>query len=468
MSLPIAVVGGGFTGAVFCVHLANVSTIPLDIEVIEPREQIGFGLAYGDCGEEHRINVPSDRMSVFAERPRDFTGWLELSGRIEADPAGRTPNGDFYSTRTDFGLYVAHLFGTAAKGNPSGSRFRHRRQSAVAFEREDQHWRVRFDDSRAADYVHLVLAASYPIPDFRLPVDAAALSRPGLIADPWDKQAIKALPHNANIGIVGTGLTMCDVVVSLRAQQHRGTISAISRHGLMPRSHAGFSTTFDLFRGKPPPDTAVGLLRLLRQRIVDAQESGETWHVVIDALRFHLAHYWPTLPLAQRKKIARHLRTWWDVHRFRIAPQVDDLMTKGREEGWLSVEAGRVHRVGVDGDCLNLEWTPRAGRQRTSAFDAIVNCTGPDGDISRSPNKMLRSAAEAGLIRPDVFRSGIDVDEFGRVSAADGSIRPGLWAAGPLARTVVGEATGVPEASTHARIVAGSLAASLSSNSRSL
>src|SRR5580692_4930447 len=55
MSLPIGVVGGGFTGGVFCVHLANISSVPLDIEVIEPREQVGFGLAYGSCGEEHRI-----------------------------------------------------------------------------------------------------------------------------------------------------------------------------------------------------------------------------------------------------------------------------------------------------------------------------------------------------------------------------------------------------------------------------
>jgi uncharacterized NAD(P)/FAD-binding protein YdhS len=332
----------------------------------------------------------------------------------------------------------------------------------------DQGWRVHLDDRTTADYVQLVLAATHATPDFRVPVDAAALSRPSLIADPWDGEAIKALPHNANVGIIGTGLTMCDVVVSLRTHNHRGLITTISRHGLIPRPHAGFHTTFDLFRNEPLPDKAIDLLRLLRRRIVDAQEAGETWHVVIDALRFHLAHYWPTLPLAQRKKIVRHLRTWWDVHRFRMAPQVDDLITKGRAEGWLSINAGRVHRVGVDGDRISLEWTPRTGRRRTSTFDAIVNCTGPDSDIGRSPNPMLRGAVNAGHIRPDAFRTGIDVDEFGRVSAADGSIRRGLWAAGPLARAVVGEATGVPEASGQARVVAGSLAATISCNPGSL
>lgn len=468
MSLPIGVIGGGFTGAAFCVHLADLSSVPLDIEVIEPREQVGFGLAYGDCGEEHRINVPSDRMSIFVDRPLDFSGWLELGGGIEADPAGCAPNGDFYSTRTDFGRYVAHLFSNAAKSNSSRSRLHHRRQGVVAFEPVDQCWRVHFDDATTADYVQLVLAATYGSANFRLPIDAEALSRPALIADPWDKEAIKALPHSANIGIIGTGLTMCDVVVTLRTHGHRGPISAISRHGLIPRPHAGFSTTFDLFRNEPPPEKAVDLLRLLRRRVVDAQKAGETWHVVVDALRFHLARYWPTLPLAQRKKIARHLRAWWDIHRFRIAPQVDNLVTRGRAEGWLSIAPGRVYRVGVDGDRLSLEWRPRRGWRRSSTFDAVINCMGPDSDIGGSSNPMLRKAVDAGHIRPDDFRSGIDVDAFGRVIAGDGSIRPGLWAAGPLARTVVGEATGVPEASGHARMVAESLATTLYSSRWSL
>jgi uncharacterized NAD(P)/FAD-binding protein YdhS len=159
MSLPIGVIGGGFTGAAFCVHLANASCVPLDVEVIEPREQVGFGLAYGSCGEEHRINVPSDRMSVFAEKPGDFADWLQSSGRTDADPAGRAPSGDFYSTRTDFGLYVAHLFGTAATANASGSTFRHRRHRAVALEPLDQSWRVHLDDRTAADYAQVIVAA---------------------------------------------------------------------------------------------------------------------------------------------------------------------------------------------------------------------------------------------------------------------------------------------------------------------
>jgi uncharacterized NAD(P)/FAD-binding protein YdhS len=73
----------------------------------------------------------------------------------------------------------------------------------------------------------------------------------------------------------------------------------------------------------------------------------------------------------------------------------------------------------------------------------------------------MKSALEAGIIRPDPLRIGIDVDASGRTIDRDGSTNARLWAAGPLARGVVGEATGVPEASDSARNVANSLVASL-------
>ncbi|HEY9215330.1 MAG TPA: FAD/NAD(P)-binding protein, partial [Ancylobacter sp.] len=69
----IGIIGGGFTGAVFAVHLARAATTALDIEIIEPRETVGAGLAYGSCEPEHRINVPSDRLTVFAEDPHHFS-----------------------------------------------------------------------------------------------------------------------------------------------------------------------------------------------------------------------------------------------------------------------------------------------------------------------------------------------------------------------------------------------------------
>ena len=82
----IGIIGGGFTGAVFAVHLAKTSPLALTMDIIDPRERVGAGLAYGSCEAEHRINVPGDRMTVFAEDPLHFTRWLKASGAWDADP----------------------------------------------------------------------------------------------------------------------------------------------------------------------------------------------------------------------------------------------------------------------------------------------------------------------------------------------------------------------------------------------
>lgn len=458
-NLRVAIIGGGFTGAVCAVELARAASQPLSIDIIEPRGAVGAGLAYGSCEPEHRINVPSDRMTVFPEEPDHFTRWLKATGAWEADPFGLTETGDHYSRRRDFGACIADLVARTSAANPSGSIIRHRRAAALALEPAGGGWHVRGDNAGAARYDRVILSATYGSPRFLWPLTQGAEALEHLIRDPWNWAAIKAIPKQARVVLIGTGLTTCDVVVSLRAAGHAGPIHAISRRAQTPRPHRGFDASFDIFAGITPPATALGLLRLVRARIAEVEARGQTWHIVIDSLRRHLSTYWRTLPLSERRKIARRLRPFWDVHRFRIAPQVAALMESGRCEGWLSISAGRIHAVGRQESQFAVDWTARGGTREFLLADAVVNCTGPDGDIARSTNPLLSHALNHGLARPDDLRVGIDVDAEGRVIGATGEPMPGLWAAGPAARAVVGEATGVPEAAAHARLVACSIAA---------
>ena len=60
---------------------------------------------------------------------------------------------------------------------------------------------------------------------------------PGVIRDPWAPGALEDVAPAASVAIVGTGLSAIDVVLSLRDRGHRGPVTMLSSHGLLPEPH---------------------------------------------------------------------------------------------------------------------------------------------------------------------------------------------------------------------------------------
>jgi uncharacterized NAD(P)/FAD-binding protein YdhS len=460
----VAIIGGGFTGAACAVHMARAATAPLTIEIVEPRERVGGGVAYGSAAREHRINVPSDRMSVFSESPRHFSEWLDRNGFRDADPEGWTPAGYFYSRRQVFGDYMADLVERTHRSNPSGSTVRQIHGRVEAIDRIDNGFSVTIDPPQPPrTYAAALISATHAAPSFKWPLRNGAAAARHLCLDPWREEALSAIPDRARVLILGTGLTMADVVVTLRDRGHVGKILAVSRRGLLPRTHGEFDNSLDFLGGAGLPKTALEVLSLTRRKIGEAEAAGLTWRAALDSLRRALPEVWPNLPASERKKALRFLRAFWDVHRYRMSPQVAGLIERGVAAGWFTVSAGRVGAIGCDGDRLEVSWTPHGAAMRVEAFDAVVNCTGPDSDLSRSDNPFFRSLLDRGLAKADPFGLGLAVDGEARVIPAKGAADPLLRVAGPLARGHFGEVMGLPEVSAHARLVAETLVRTLES-----
>jgi uncharacterized NAD(P)/FAD-binding protein YdhS len=91
-------------------------------------------------------------------------------------------------------------------------------------------------------------------------------------------------------------------------------------------------------------------------------------------------------------------------------------------------------------------WRPRGGsRSREATVARIVNCTGPEADISRADETLLRKLVAAGRIRPDACRIGIDIDAEGHAIGADGAASRSLYAIGPMTRGAWWEIVAVPD-----------------------
>ena len=129
-------------------------------------------------------------------------------------------------------------------------------------------------------------------------------------------------------------------------------------------------------------------------------------------------------------------------------------------EGRLQFAAGKILATARGGDRASVEWRPRGGSESRSLEVArIVNCTGPESDIARAGEPLLRNLIASGRVRPDSCRIGIDVDEQDRALDAGGRPSPGLYAIGPMTRGAWWEIVAVPDIRGQAAALAERLAA---------
>ena len=451
------ILGGGFAGAACALHfLRDHPGIEADVSVIEPRPVLGAGLAYSTPAPEHRVNVAAARMSVFPEEPLHFDAWARAQGVPENDPASEMPDGRLYPARAVFGRYVANLLAAEVAG-AGKVRFAHVRAMARSVARSGGGFVVALEEGAAMQADALVLAMSHTAPDLPLVLQGC----PCVIGNPWDLAALRAVPAAAHVLIVGTGLTACDVVASLLAGGHRGPITAVSRHGLLPRPRTLKPVEAEGDFSTAPERTALALLRRIRRAIAVVEEARRPWENIIDALRQQAGVAWGTLDWTERGRLLRHLRTVWDVHRFQSAPQIDAAIGEARTSGQFTVRAASLVAAEAVGGGAQIKIRPRGAQAGVFEFlgaDMVINCTGPGHRSVVASHPVLRALAESGDLQADPVRLGILVDAHSRVIRRDNSVLKNLFVAGPLARGTHGELMGLPQVNLQPRAVAHQLA----------
>ena len=244
----IAIVGGGFSGAMVAVQLARqAGPNPPRVVLFEKTERLARGLAYGTQCDQHLLNVPAGLMSALPDEPTHFLNWLQ-----NRDPSAQ--HGTFASRRV-YGDYLEELLTSTAKA--SATRIDFVRDEVVDLEFDEgsrsANLLTRQGNRLAADKV--VLALGHPMPQTPEGLDQPSV-REGYVANPWSAGALDGLETDEPIVLIGTGLTAVDLIIEARAKGHEGVIYAVSRHGLLPCCHRTSPTTniTPTFRSRPRPN----------------------------------------------------------------------------------------------------------------------------------------------------------------------------------------------------------------------
>jgi len=374
-------------------------------------------------------------MSALADDPDHFVR------RFEAEGGNRRG----FAERRLFGRYLREMLSDATdKGCASIEQ-----STAVSARRDGGTWHVELDDGRTVSAAALALAIGNQDPE---PLRALAGAGDRFVNNPWaedSRNAVDDLVENDGSALlVGTGLTMVDLVLSLGAAGYQGRIVALSRRGQIPRAHADFEPA--PVGLEDVPQGHVGKLwRWLRER--SAQVG---WRAAVDSLRPHSHALWQSLDVNQQKQFMRHARPWWDVHRHRIAPQVAATVHGMISSGQLEIAAGRIVRATQAPDGMEVELRRRGSQESSKErFAYAFNCTGPLHAMEKTKNTLLRGLLDAGEVKPDQLDIGLTVDENSRAGNR-------LWGLGPLSKGRYWEIIAVPDIREQAAQVAEDIARS--------
>jgi uncharacterized NAD(P)/FAD-binding protein YdhS len=423
------------------------------ILLCERAPEFARGVAYATANADHLLNVRASNMSALADEPTHFADWLKR--RAEHEPEGllETDAGQFAS-RGVYGKYLRSLLDFAMRETAGHAQLRLLPDDVT-------------DVLAAPSGGYLLVCASGQ----KIAVAGIVLAvgnlppeehpDPRICANPWGEKAWRRLPEDKPLLIVGTGLTMVDLAISIRRQGFTGRIVAMSRGGKLPTRHAPVAPW-------PTPQFTLAeqhslslLMARLRDEVFAAAEQGVDWRAVIDSMRPITASLWKRLPLSERRRFLRHARRHWDVLRHRMAPPHADLIEQMQRDGELTILAGRISRLDSGPDEVRVHYTPR-GKTWPQVLEVqrVIMANGLE-HIGRTRDPLMQRLQERGLIRMDEQGLGLDVTDGLNVVSENGTVSQRIWALGPIVRGVFWECVAVPDIRVQASHVAVSVVAQL-------
>jgi len=445
----IVVIGGGAAGTAIVGEFLRGPRLPdVSLGWIVGHGAPGRGVAYSTIADFHLLNVRAAGMGLFADDVGGFLAHLNEKGASVrgTDFVPREWFGDFAETT------LARLMEEAAR---VGVRVDVMSSEAIRIAPTPAgDYAIDLRDGRTQFADEIVLALGGLPPDPIAGVGATALMSGAYVLDPWTLGSRKPAP--AHVVVIGTGLTGVDAALDAAARWPSAQITAVSRHGRFPLEHPRepaapyeHQTAFnELLLAVPSLRT---WLKHFRETLADHADELD-WRALVDGVRPVSSRLWCSLAAADKRRFLRHLRWLWEIARHRMPPQTAGALAALRDDGRLTVIAGRIEAVDGHGP-LDVHLRNRSGERHLLTADLVVQATGFNTNAAASRHRLVRQLIDEGLALPDELGLGLKTDVEGHLVSADDEVLDDIRVIGTLERGSLWECSGLPEIRTRARTI---------------
>ena len=450
----VVIVGGGFSGTMAAVNLARLSTRPLQVVIVNAKRPLGRGTAYSTTRNEHLLNVAARNMSAFPDFPSHFLGWLR--SRSEFTSLSDEDLREMYVPRRIYGDYLCGLLASCqqpvdARGNVQVQTVEDEVVDIVVADEGAAN--VLLDSGESLDADQVLLATGNQPPG-SFPSDSPLSHDPRYRSDPWHDWVSRLPATGGRILLLGTGLTMVDVVLTLDELGWDGEIVAVSRNGMPPQSHFRGIAYEDYI-----PDNAAELgldkLRaLVQQHCTRLRHMSQNPAIAIDKLRPHTQRLWQNLTTEEKQDFLTQDAAVWNVTRHRIAVAIHDAITDALDSGRLTLKSGTIERLAPNEEKIEVILEDNDGNQTSEFGDLVINCTGPQASFSQSGVRLFENLLNKGLVCSDDLDMGLKVNEQFAVIEQNGQPSDWMFAMGPMLKGSLWETTAVPELRSQAMRIA--------------
>jgi uncharacterized NAD(P)/FAD-binding protein YdhS len=443
----IGIIGGGFSGTMTAVHLVREAVEPLEIIMISEQQHLNKGIAFNPYSKKLLLNVAASKMSAFANDPEHFLRWVMQQENFRGKDENIIANS--FLPRYLYGEYLSEIWkDVIASALKKKIKLSVIDDVVTNIDPTESVVSISLGDGRIIETNVCVIASGNQVPRNPKIKNMQFFGSENYFQNPWDVRSVSNADSRLPILLVGNGLTMVDTVMGLLENNFQNSIVSISPNGFNILPHRHMSVKYTKLTDELRDNASLKeIVSLFNKHIKLLREFGLSPEPIIDSMRPHTQKIWQRLSTDERKFFMARLRHLWGVARHRIPLHIHDKIQQLQIDGKLRIHAGNLVDINEEAGGIKVEFYNKKEKQTKQLFvSRVINCTGPETDLTRVNKSFLKNCLLKGIISQDELRLGINADpKTFQLINSSGVQNKNLFTLGSNLRGMLWETTAVNE-----------------------